>query len=327
VLAYEEPEPYLMKLPPRNTKLDFILTPQMMLRRWIPYIVVMTVGVLSTMRSALWLHTGFVSNSALIGTSRVGELERGLVACEYAGTFDGKRFVSDLAPFHCKCHDHWEDMEVDQWGRAHLSEKELLSKFDPWTGHSGGLYNKDVSDWSAGVDKFLKKCSDPQGILHWCWKDNIMHAPGRPLLSAKHTCAEYGTRLSGTMGYVSLQLGEIFSLMNFRTDDWLFHTMTTNKLYFAALLCNLSGLCLFLYEPSVAAALSFAPLSAKRFAIACLSPLMLVVCNEVAKALYMKNFKAEHVALRDAGEDTKAGEGSKSDCLESDGLDELAKAV
>lgn len=120
-----------MDLPPRNTKVDFILTSQMMLRRWIPYLFFMTVGVLSTMSSALWLHTGFVTTSALIGTSRVGELERGLVACEYAGALDGEgRFVADAAPFHCKCHNHLEGVEVDQWGRAHLSEQDLLNKID-----------------------------------------------------------------------------------------------------------------------------------------------------------------------------------------------------
>jgi len=305
VLAHELPEPYIMNIPPRKTKNDLIVTPLMMLQRWLPYLVFMTVGVLGCMCSGLWLQTGFVTAAALIGTSKVGELERGLVACEYAGALDAQaHFVTDLAPFHCKCNNHWDRVEVDQWGSAHLSEEGLLETFDPFSGHVGRVYNKANSDWTQGVDQLLEKCFDDHQVQRWCWKDGKTLATGRPLLSASRNCAAYGARIGGTMGYVTIQLSEILTLMNFRTDGSIFTNLHTNVYYVFGLAFNLVCLSVMLYVPRVAEVLQFAPLSAGRFAMALSFPLVFVLLNEAMKVLYMNKLEGQHAALNDTASKT-----------------------
>jgi magnesium-transporting ATPase (P-type) len=300
VLAYEQPEPYLMDIPPRQTKRDFIVTPLMMVFRWVPFLAFMTVGVLSCMCSGLWLQTGFISAAALVGTSRVGELDRGLVACEFAGGLDKDRnFIADSAPFHCKCYNSWDQVEVDQWGSSHISENDVLGKFDRWTGYVSNVYNKNASDWANGPESFVKPCYDSAQVLHNCWNDDAnpllkSAAKGRPLLSATHNCASYGSRIGETTGYAAIQMGEVFSLINFRTDGSIAAHVFTNPLYLVALALNISALCVMLYVPAVANALQFAPLRPAQFAMAFSFALMLVLFNEIVKRLYMSRLKAMH---------------------------------
>jgi magnesium-transporting ATPase (P-type) len=296
VLAYEAPESYAMRIPPRETKRDTIITPLMLFFRWLPYILVLPLGVLGCMSFGIWSHTGFLHSASVIGTSKVGMLDAGLVACEYAGALESDhRFMSDRQPFHCKCNNRWQHTHVEQWG---VGKTALLGKVNQWTGETGNMFEKSKTPWAQGIDSFLEECTDANHQRHWCWKDGKALANGRPLLPEGQNCAVYGSRVGQTMGFASIQLSEILSLMCFRTNECICSHLFTNVYYTFAVLFNLSALGVMLYVPRVAETLDFAPLSAELFAITLCFPCAFILFNELTKSVFMRRLEAHHDTLK-----------------------------
>lgn len=301
-LAIEGPEPYLMYTPPRKTKGDLVVSRLMLLYRWLPFVVCMPLAVMSCLTLGVWSHTGFFHGNSLIGTSRVSSLERGLVACEIAGSLDAnEEFIEDPSPFHCRCSVHpggmpWAAAEqVDQWGRI-VGESELTKAFDPWSGSTGDLYSKDSTPWREGAKSLLDPCKDRKGVERWCWRDSVKE--DLPLLPPGLHCAAYGTQLGQTMAYVSIHLGEILSLMSFRMDSFFLASAFSNWCYNGLLLFNLTALLIAVYVPHVRHVLQLAPLTPGRFLVAMCFALFLMVLNESAKVLFRNRQSALHAVQK-----------------------------
>lgn len=309
-LAWEDAEPYLMKVPPRKTKRDLVVPPLMWACRWLPFVLCMPTIVLSCLSLGVWMHTGFLSGNRIIGTSRVGAVEQGLFACEFAGSLDlDGRFIDDLQPFHCKCHTHpsglpWtRSVLLEQWGQAILPSEpaaaaELLAAMvDPWTGDSGSFFAQDHTPWKDGVEQFLEPCKDHKKVERWCWKEKGRSATDRPLLPLSHNCAAYGARLGQSMAYATIHLGEILSLLTYRMDGFFLPRTFSNKVFTGLFLFNLCCLSTFLYAWPVAGLLELAPLTFSRFVIVICFDLCLVTLNEAFKVLYRHLLQKQNAVL------------------------------
>mmetsp|Transcript_16608 Transcript_16608/g.47285 ORF Transcript_16608/g.47285 Transcript_16608/m.47285 type:complete len:111 (-) Transcript_16608:131-463(-) len=94
------------------------------------------------------------------------------------------------------------------------------------------------------------------------------------------------------MTYVSIQLGEILTLMTYRTDC-PFWQARFSRVYTSMLVFNVLSLALVLYVPPVTELLKLAPLTPGRFVIACIAPVLLVSASEVIKIGYRQQLRTE----------------------------------
>jgi len=303
-LAWERPESYLMQVPPRQTKGDAVVSSLMVLFKWLPFVICMPSVVMCCLAVGVWTNTGFIRGNDLIGSSRVGAVDKGLVACEFAGALDDAgRFLDDARPFHCRCQVRYDGSpftaptQVDQWGRS-VDDVTLSSSFDRWTGSTGHIFEQQNTLWRDGVDSFLERCVDRRGVERWCWRDGQASVSARPLLPVAQNCAAYGAVLGQSMSYVSIHAGEIFTLMSFRTDGFFAPYICSNRVYVGFLAFNLLALTVFIYFQPVSDLLELAPLAPTRFAIAVGFAGVLVVCNELAKIIYRSKVGSQNEVLR-----------------------------
>lgn len=93
-LAWERAESYIMAIPPRPVKADLVLSRELFLFRWLPFVVYFPLIVCSCVTLSVYSDTGFWSAHALVPTSQASLVSEGLAACEIAGTLDAdKSFV------------------------------------------------------------------------------------------------------------------------------------------------------------------------------------------------------------------------------------------
>jgi len=302
-IAWEDAEDYTMRTPPRETASDLVLNRVHVLYRWLPFICCYVVVIMSSLCFNLWTHTGFVHVHALIGSSVLGALDQGKAACEIAGHLreDGY-FVADAAPFHCRCFHRSSFFQetaevVDQWGRPDAGS----FKVDRWSGNIGGAFDKNNTPFGS-KDHLVKPCTDNEGIKRNCWSSNV-DSFERPLLDPATNCAAYGAKLGKSMGYTSIQVGEILSLATFRTDGfWGFSRFSLA--YSSMLTFNLSCLAIVLYVPPVTALLGLAPLTSGRLALGLIPPLVLISLGELTKIEYRNQLRMRH-ALHGVWKPTK----------------------
>jgi len=309
-LAFEDAEPYLMKVPPRPTKRDLVVPPILWAFRWLPFVLYMPVVVLSCLSLGVWMHTGFLKGNSIIGSSRVGAVEAGDFACEFAGFLDlDGRFIDDARPFHCKCWTHpsglpWtRAVPIEQWGQKVLAEDPQVAEemfavlVDPWTGLTGSFFDQDRTPWRSGVDELLEPCEDRKKVQRWCWRERGLSAVERPLLPLSHNCAAYGARLGQSMAYATIHLGEILSLLTYRMDGFFLPRTFSNRVFTGLLVFNLCCLSAFLYTWPVASLLELAPLTLSRFAIVVCFDLCLISLNEAFKVLYRRQLHKQNARL------------------------------
>eukprot|EP00927_Polykrikos_kofoidii_P023031 TRINITY_DN2132_c0_g1_i1.p1 TRINITY_DN2132_c0_g1~~TRINITY_DN2132_c0_g1_i1.p1 ORF type:complete len:1190 (+),score=174.03 TRINITY_DN2132_c0_g1_i1:110-3679(+) len=289
-LSLEDAEDYTMKIPPRDTKHDLVLNRLHILYRWIPFIVSFCFIVMSCMSASIYMHTGFVQISSLVGSSVVGAIDRGEVACQSAGWIYNGHFIMDKAPFHCRCLTRatlWkkDPVVVDQWGVDDAGSVNV----DRWTGDAGTALDQANTPWAQGESALLEPCVDAEGVSHLCWKTSFGE---RATLPASN-CAAFGTKVGMTTGYVGVQTGEVFGLATFRTDG-PFWSARFSKSYFLMLLMNLSVLMMVLYVPLLSNILGFSPLTSRSLAIAFIAPAFIMAAAEIIKAEYRFKLRAHH---------------------------------
>lgn len=314
-LAWETAEDYLMTIPPRDTKHDIVVPKIMWLFRWLPFVICFPTVVLSCLTMGVWTNTGFVHGNMLIGSSRVDAVDNGEVACEFGGYLDAvDNFIDDSRPFHCACHAKLDGMPwskavtIDQWGRD-VPHAELEATFDPWTGGTGDLFHKANTPWSSGRHTFLEPCKDRGGVERWCWKNKMMEVSMRPpLLPQRQNCASYGAMTGQTMSYVTIHMGEILTLLTFRTDGPFSYHLFTNQVFSGLFAFNIVMLFVFLYFPPVQNLLQLNPLTAGRLGLSVCFALMILVLNALVKVLYRHRMKLRNEAWAlDARNRSKGG--------------------
>jgi len=289
--AAEGPEDYAMKVPPRDTKTDLVVPWIMWKFRWLPFILCHSLLGVSSVVVGVWASTGHCLFKSLIGSSKPGDLDRGVVNCEFAGTVDESGvFLQDQQPFHCRCQVYASGYPIgtpeirDQWGNTDANN--VLTDFNVWTGDTGSSFLKDEdTPW----EELLEPCDDYLGVTHNCWTGDD---DPRPLLPAKENCAHYGTMMGQSMSYAAIQLGEILTILTYRRDDFFAPTMFANKFYNICLCGNLVFLLIVLYFPPVRNALEFVPLTFGRLSLPVVFACCLVFANEFFKVLY-RSAKAE----------------------------------
>jgi len=307
-LAFERPESYLMKVPPRNTEGDLVVSNIMWAYKWFPFVLSFAFTVMSCLKLGVWTHTGYTSGNALIGSSRVGMLEAGLSACEYGGDLDETgEFIEDDHPFHCNCKKHkygyfWEETyQMDQWGL--VDEGNYMSKFNRWNGDTGDVFKQANTPWNDGREALLEPCADHLGVERWCWRRKNTPQQQLPMLPQGMHCSAYGTRLGQSMAYVSIHVGEILTLLTYRTDGPFWEFLFTNVVYCAMFVFNITMLMVFLYVPVVSSLLDLAPLTPGRFLQAACFPLLLVTLNETFKIIYRSRLFARNAILAEQAAD------------------------
>eukprot|EP00401_Gymnodinium_catenatum_P071545 CAMPEP_0117621350 /NCGR_PEP_ID=MMETSP0784-20121206/87590_1 /TAXON_ID=39447 /ORGANISM="" /LENGTH=1233 /DNA_ID=CAMNT_0005425275 /DNA_START=67 /DNA_END=3768 /DNA_ORIENTATION=- len=291
-LVYEDAEDYTMNIPPRDTKTDLVINKVHIFYRWIPFIIGYTVIIVSNMCLGLWMHTGYVHIDYLVGSSVAGAI-KGNGACEYAGYLDrAGNFVQDATPFHCVCNVrrtlmHEKPDVVDQWGRPDSSAVVI----DRFTGSTGDFYDRANTPYSGlGKSQLIELCVDAEGVERNCWRDPNAE---RPLLYEPYTCSRYGAKLALTMSYASIQLGEVLSLMTFRTDGFVGRAKFS-PYYMSMLFLNICTLIVVLYVPAITGLLGLAPLTLGRLLMALVPAFMLVAMGELIKIEYRHRLRTEH---------------------------------
>lgn len=301
--AWEEPEPYAMKVPPRNTKTDFVVPWSMWKFRWLPFVISQPIVVLFVLILSVWGHTGHVFSHYMMGSSTPGELDEGHTVCEYAGTINqNKIYKRDFEPFHCRClmfRDGLpvgERIQLDQWGRV-LTKNEFDRDFDRLNGQTGPLFLQENTPWSTGVRVLLKECTDGRGTIHYCWKGSEFQP--RPVLPKLENCGAYGSHLGQTMAYATLQMGEILTILSYRRDDFFLYTMFSNPYYNGALVFNVMMLIIFLYVPPVSNGMVLLPLSPSRLFVSLFFAVVLLAATEAFKLFYRNQKYIENAALEE----------------------------
>jgi len=248
--------------------------------------------IMSSLCFNVWTHTGFFHVHSLIGSSVAGAISRGKAACEIAGHLreDGY-FVADAAPFHCKCYRRSSFFQetadvIDQWGRTDPQS----IKVDRWSGNAGSAFDKNNTPIASG--HHIETCTDNKGVKRNCWSSNI-DSFERLLLDPASNCAAYGAKLGKSMGYTSIQVGEVLSLATFRTDGFWGYSRFSFA-YSSMLMFNLSCLAMVLYIPPITALLGLAPLTRGRLALALIPPLVLIALGELTKIEYRNRLRMRH---------------------------------
>lgn len=295
-IAWEDPEEYTMRIPPRKTNGDLVVTRVHMLHRWLPFIVSFCIMVTGMNIFATEMHTGFAKSDSLRGSTVAGAVGRGESACVIGGTLSEEGvFQADTAPFMCRCFPREsifdkETTTVEQWGRADATS----IPFDRWTGSAGAAFDLANTPFAGeGFGDLMRPCTDYKGVPHFCWKDP---AGPRPVLSPQTNCAVYGARLGHTIAYVGIHLGEMLALVTYRSDG-PFWTARFSWQYAAVLLMNVACLLLIIYVPAFADFLKLAPLSSDRMGLALLVPTLLVLVSEVIKINFRRQLALYHEDL------------------------------
>jgi len=276
--------------------------------RWLPFICYYAIIIMASVCLSVWAQTGFIHNSALIGSSHIGAMGQvsqigggrniGLfsdagVACELSGSLDeGGNFHQDLRPFHCRCFvrdsfwDH-DPRTVDQWGRY---DSESVG-FDPYTGDAGTAFDKPNTPYGQqGISQLLTPCTDRRGIARMCWREaNGEH----PLLPMVNNCAAYGSKLATSMAYTSIVITEILSLLTYRSECCFIFARFSPS-YMCALIFNITCLFIVLYVPPVTHLVGLAPLTPARFALSLFAPAIMLFLNEMNKLEYRRQLRIQH---------------------------------
>lgn len=289
-IAWEDAEEYTMKIRPRDSKNDLVINRTHMCFRWLPFVMCYMVVIMTSLICNVYLHTGYVHVHPIVGSDRAGAVDDGNAACAIAGALGTNgAFVGDSRPYHCKCYQRsWfieDPTVVDQWGVADPGSVDI----DRWTGDAGDAFDQANTPFKGGEGALLTECTDNGGVTHMCWKNpaNAAH------LSSSTNCAAYGTKLSESMSYVSIQLGEVLSLVTYRTDGFFMSAKWSNA-YFGVLLFNLSALVTVIYVPGVSELLDLAPLLPLSFFFATLPSFLLVAISEFIKIEYRSQLRARH---------------------------------
>jgi len=298
-LAWEDAEWYTMLVPPRDTKSDLVLNRTHMIFRWLPFILCFGFVIMTNVCYGVWMHTGFVTVQALVGTSIAGALDREEVACQIGGQLNaGGEFIEDAAPYHCRCtvrSTPWESLESatvrDQWGRSDLP----FVHMDRWTGDVGTVWDKDNTPFAGrnGESDLLEHCRDNDGVRHMCWKSPDAD---HPMLDGHKNCAIYGGQAGETMGYVSVQVGEVLALMTYRSDGPVWYARWS-WVYFGVLVFNLCGLLIVLYVPAVSELLELYPLAPLKLMLSLVAPIALVFISEIIKVGYRHQLAVQHAMM------------------------------
>ncbi|CAK0898956.1 unnamed protein product, partial [Prorocentrum cordatum] len=280
-LALEDAEEYTMKIPPRVTTGDLILNRTHMLYRWFPFVVCYALIILPFFSACVWVHTGFVTAGQLIGSSVVGAIGSGAYACELAGTLDDSGIYSeDIIPFHCKIavridHLFGSPLIIEQWGRLDAEDISI----NLWTGSAGDAFDRSNTPFGVEGESPVESCVDEDGVQRWCW---VEAGDDHPVLSQTKNCAAWGARLGQSMAYVAITVGEVLSLVTYRTDG-PFWRAKFSRFYVGFLLLNLFALVTCLYVNPLSDVLDLAPMSWNRVLL-CLIPIaLLVMMSEVIK--------------------------------------------
>eukprot|EP00929_Paragymnodinium_shiwhaense_P065337 TRINITY_DN32766_c0_g1_i1.p1 TRINITY_DN32766_c0_g1~~TRINITY_DN32766_c0_g1_i1.p1 ORF type:complete len:919 (+),score=162.32 TRINITY_DN32766_c0_g1_i1:545-3301(+) len=319
--AFEPEESYTMSVPPRDTTADLVVPPFMWLWRWCPFVICFGSTMLVSVATSVYAHTGFIRHDALVGSSRVGLVDSGLVACEYAGRLEHGVFYRDDFPFHCKCLVHpggllWNaPEEVDQWGSSGPDAALAEDQFDKWTGMPlQNQFDLKNTQWAKGRDRLLKPCGADDGIMHWCWTGSVTDKD-RLFLPKHQNCAAAGMHIGQSMAYATLQFGEMMSIFTYRMDDFFITKATTNPVFLRVFLANIGALLAFLYAPSARWMMSLSPLTVPRLLCAMAFGLLLTAQLEVVKffyrrQLYIRNAQLEKEAIfRSTGKPLRVGSG------------------
>lgn len=289
-LAFEPPEDYVMKMPPRRTEGDLLIKRPMLLWRWLPHVVFFPLLVCGLLVYGVRRDVGMIFARQLRGSGVAGDMERGLAACEFAGALvDGKDFISDIAPFHCTCTGQDSDGSLkvtEQWGQdrgvgfAFLATQLDNSSF--WLQQSG--------PWKDGRQALLQNCTDAQGIPRYCW---LPPAPvstevkGRPLLLAGGSCAERGVHSAQVRVFAAIQLCEIASILTMRRDAFSLPWLFSNGA-FAFIVALVVGL---LYAATtLGGVLELTPLSLLDWGLAAGCAVTLFIVHEVFKFFYRPSY-------------------------------------
>jgi len=297
--AFEEAEDYIMKVPPRDAETSMVLTRPLLLLRWLPFVLYFPAVVYGSLCFGTLGLTGTVWNEALVGSTGIHDLERGRAICEHAGwELEGGDYKRDSRPFHCRCQVSQEGNPLhpskllDQWGTTQAVD--LQSGFDPL--EHADAFSVRQPDWKGSPSQAVRHCPSPQNAERWCWQDTIPESR-RPVLPVGASCAEYGTKVGQTMALVTIMLGELLTLMSFRTDGFFLFALFRNPWYNALFILNVSVMLTFVYRPAVSEELELVPLSTGQLSAALGFAASLVVLNEVTKFFYRRHLAAVNEAL------------------------------
>jgi hypothetical protein len=294
-LAVEDAEDYTMKIPPRVTTGDLILNRTHMLYRWFPFLVCYALIILPFFTACVWVHTGFVTAGQLIGSSVVGALGSGAYACELAGYLDDSGvYTEDIVPFHCKIavridHLFGSPLIIEQWGRVGAEDVSI----NLWTGSAGHAFDLENTPFGEHGRSPVISCVDEDGVQRWCWN---WDGDEYPVLSSTKNCAAWGARLGQSMAYVAVSVGEVLSLVTFRTDGPFWRAKFSRSIAGFVLL-NLTANAICIYVNALGDVLDFAPLSWNRLLLCLLPITLLVFACEVIKCEYRRQLRKEHALL------------------------------
>lgn len=318
--AFEEAEDYIMKVPPRNAKTSMVLTRPLLLLRWLPFVLYFPAVVYGSLCFGTLGLTGTVWNEVLVGSAGIHDLERGRAICEHAGwELEGGEYKRDSRPFHCRCKVSQEGNPLrpsevlDQWGTTQAVE--LGHGYDPLK--HADAFSLRQPDWKGSPSQAVRHCPSPQNAERWCWQDTIPESR-RPVLPVGASCAEYGTKVGQTMALVTIMLGELLTLMSFRTDGFFLFALFRNPWYNALFILNVSLMLTFVYRPAVSEELELVPLGTGHLSAALGFAASLVVLNEVTKVFYRRHLAAVNEALEQEALAQAKGLAGQEDELKGD---------
>mmetsp|Transcript_67811 Transcript_67811/g.162761 ORF Transcript_67811/g.162761 Transcript_67811/m.162761 type:complete len:1235 (+) Transcript_67811:197-3901(+) len=292
-LAWEAPEEYSMRTPPRKTGEDLILTRTHFFFRIVPFFTVFAAMVTGLLACFTWMQVGYVHVHSIVGSTVAGAISRHEAACEFAGTLDDNGdFQRDAAPYHCVCEVRNSPLQetpnrMDQWGIANPDDIVM----DRYSGDTGNALMRENSPWAgSGFAEMLEVCMGMDG-QHMCWKD-----PGiakKPLLSVNKNCAIHGSKIATTMSYASIALAEIAALATHRTDGFYVFARPSAA-YMGVLVFNLSILAVVLYWQWLNEILELAPLDLSHFRYCLIAPVLMVSASEIIKMVYRPVLQQDH---------------------------------
>eukprot|EP00930_Biecheleria_cincta_P035041 TRINITY_DN24137_c0_g3_i1.p1 TRINITY_DN24137_c0_g3~~TRINITY_DN24137_c0_g3_i1.p1 ORF type:complete len:1272 (-),score=188.79 TRINITY_DN24137_c0_g3_i1:259-3585(-) len=280
--AFEVAEPYIMKVPPRSLKDDFVISRTQILFRVVPFVIYFPAVVYASLCFGMLSQVGTADNHAIIGTSMVLDLASGKTICERAGWEREGEYKLDARPFHCRCKVSKGGMpsgdidEFDQWGSGHMevSGNPIINK---------DMFSLSRSVWKGEANRFVEPCKGNRDM--WCWRDDVEEF-SRPVLPSGISCGEYGVKYGQSMALFTIMTGEMLSLMSFRTDGFFIYHLFQNKFYLLTLACQLFITFQIIFNPSLSSLLDVVALERIHLAAAGTFALCLVVLNELAKVLF-----------------------------------------